>query len=168
MPGLTLVSTSGASAVLSTYFTVLARLHDVALASMTGVNVFRCCSTSSAVVRPSNIFPLGTFWGTPGEPSIRLRTSAAVTLQAQFRFRCYFSTTALSSLSAGAINTDAQRAHPTEIKGQSGRQYKIERVLQDKEGLLGRVFLATYVCSEQGQDGLLTGFDIETVMNSLS
>ena len=44
-----------------------------------------------------------------------------------------------------AMDTDEQRNHPTEIRGQSGRQYKIERVLQEKGSLLGRVFLATYV-----------------------
>jgi hypothetical protein len=70
---------------------------------------------------------------------------AAVTLQAQFRFRYYSGTITPSSSSTDAMNTDPQRAHPTEIKGQSGRQYKIERVLQDKGSLLGRVFLATYV-----------------------
>jgi hypothetical protein len=43
------------------------------------------------------------------------------------------------------MNTDAQRAHLTEIRRQSGRQYKIERFLQDNGSLLGRVFLATYV-----------------------
>ncbi|KKY22822.1 putative calcium calmodulin dependent protein kinase [Phaeomoniella chlamydospora] len=48
-----------------------------------------------------------------------------------------------SSLSTDATDTNVQKAHLTEIKGPSGRQYKIERVLQDKGSLLGCVFLAT-------------------------
>lgn len=51
------------------------------------------------------------------------------------------------------MNADVQRAHPTEIKGQSGRRYEIERVLQDKGSMLGRVFLATYVIRNQENIG---------------
>jgi len=70
---------------------------------------------------------------------------AAATLQAQFQLRCYSGAVAPSLLPMDAMDTDEQRTHPTEIRGQSGRQYKIERVLQEKGSLLGRVFLATYV-----------------------
>jgi hypothetical protein len=51
------------------------------------------------------------------------------------------------------MNTDAQRAHPTEVKGRSGRQYEIECILQDKGSLLGRVFLATYVLPKTASIG---------------
>ena len=43
------------------------------------------------------------------------------------------------------MHIDAQGSHPTAIRGRSGRQYGIERALQDKGRLLSRVFLATYV-----------------------
>lgn len=43
----------------------------------------------------------------------------------------------------------------TEVVGQSGRQYRIDRVLQDKGRLLGRVFLVTYVISDKANVGYL-------------
>ena len=112
---------------------------------MMRVNVFRCCHTPPAVLRPLKIFSPRVFWSSPPESPICLRMPAVVTLQAQLRFRRFSSTIAESSSSADAMSTDLQRAHPTEIKGQSGCQYQIERVLQDKGSLLGRVFLATYI-----------------------
>lgn len=48
---------------------------------------------------------------------------------------------------------EAERPHPAEIRGQSGRHYMIERVLQDKGSLLGRVFLARYAVSERPSVG---------------
>jgi hypothetical protein len=53
-------------------------------------------------------------------------------------------------LPADRTHHDIQKATSTtaEIVGQSGRRYLIERVLQDKEILSGRVFLATYVLLE--------------------
>jgi hypothetical protein len=66
------------------------------------------------------------------------------------------------------MNTDAQRAHPTEVKGRSGRQYEIECILQDKGSLLGRVFLATYVLPKTASIGYQLGFKTEMVIKSLS
>lgn len=124
---------------------VIARLKDVALASMMRVNVFRCRSTASAVLRLSNISSPRAVSSVSRESPLCLRILTAATLEAHSRLRYYSSTLAPSSLPIDAMDTDAQRAHPTEIEGQSGRRYKIERVLQDKGSLLGRVFLATYV-----------------------
>lgn len=86
-------------------------------------------------------------WSTFQSSPICVRKPAVVTPQAQFRPRHYFSKMVPSSLSANDTTTGSQVPHPTEIKGQSGRQYRIERVLQDKGSLLGRVYLATYVIS---------------------
>lgn len=113
-------------------------------ASMMGGNTFRCCRTSYLVLHPSKPFPRA-FWSTPREPLICPPTPATVTWQAQSRFRCYSSTRVSSSLSTDAMATDVKRAQPMEMKGQSGRQYRIKRVLQDKGSLLGRVLLASYV-----------------------
>jgi hypothetical protein len=43
------------------------------------------------------------------------------------------------------MQVEAQGSHGTVIRGRSGRQYRIERILQDKGSLLGRVFLAMCV-----------------------
>ena len=122
----------------------LQSLRDVALASLMGVNAVRCCRISCAVLHPSKTFPPGAFCSTPRESLICPRTPVTVTFQAHFRSRWYCSTTVPSSLSAEVMRTDAQRAHPTETKGQSSRRYKTE-VLRDNGSLLGRVFLATCV-----------------------
>ena len=108
----------------------------VALASMMSVNTFHY--STSKVLRLSKMLSSRAFRGTPTAPT--------ATLQAQFRsrFRPYSSAMAPSSLSMDSPGTDIQKTHTTEIKGQSGRQYTIEHVLQDKGSLLGRVLLATY------------------------
>jgi hypothetical protein len=108
-------------------------------------NISRCCHNTSTVLRRSKSSIARASWSTPRELPTCLLTPAAVTFQAQFGFRCYSSRTVPPSLSTNVMDTDAQRANQTEIKGRSGRRYKIERVLQDKGDLLGRVFLATYV-----------------------
>ena len=66
------------------------------------------------------------------------------------------------------MNTDAQRAHPTEVKGRFGRQYEIKCILQDKGSLLGRVFLAMYVLPKAASIGYQLGFKTDMVIKSLS
>ena len=128
------------------YSVVIARFHNAALASIMGVNAFRSCSNPSAISHLSKTFSPTPVLRTLQESPTCLQMPAAATSQAQSRFRFYSSTiTTSSSSSSDAMNTDPQRAHPIEIKGQSGRQYKIERIIQDKGSLLGRVFLAAYV-----------------------
>lgn len=77
-----------------------------------------------------------------------LRTPSIAALPTIVRLRRYTST--MLPLPADRTHHDIQKATPTtaEIVGQSGRRYLIERVLQDKEILSGRVFLATYVLLE--------------------
>lgn len=107
----------------------------------------RCRRTCSSTLHLLTTHPRRAFWSCISGQSSLLRQAAAVTLQAQPQSHCYSSITRTSSPLANAMNTVGQRSHPTELQGQSGRQYKIEHVLQDKGPLLGRVFLATYVVS---------------------
>lgn len=73
----------------------------------------------------------------------RPRPPVARALQSRSMTPRYYSTKAEFSTLTETMDTEAERPRPAEIRGLSGRQYEIERVLQDKGSLLGRVFLAT-------------------------
>lgn len=121
--------------------------------SFLGVNTLRCCRFPSAVFRPSKLFFPRAFWITQRESSLCLLSPLAVDLRANSPFRWYASTRTPSPMPTDSMHVDAQGPHPTEIRGQSGRQYRIERVVQDKGSLLGRVFLATYVVPKRPSTG---------------
>jgi hypothetical protein len=108
-----------------------------------GVTAFCSSRTFCTILRHPKISSFRRIWRSSQKSPFYLHVLAGATLQAQFQFRFYSGVATPSSLPTDAMNTDERRAHPSEIRGQSGRQYKIERVLQDKGNLLGRVFLAT-------------------------
>jgi hypothetical protein len=105
------------------------------LPSTIGANTLRCCRILS--------FPRA-FWIAQRESSLCLLTVPAV-VRAVSRFRWYSSRITPSSLPTNTMYIDVQGSHLMAIRGQSGRQYRIERALQDKGSLLGRVSLVTHV-----------------------
>lgn len=118
-------------------------IADIALASVMGVNTFCYCHISSMALRPSNIFFGRALWN-PRQSSIR-PPPLVPTLPAQSRLHFHSSITVSKTILTDSMNEDVRRGAPTELEGLSGHRYKIERVLQDKGSLLGRVILATYV-----------------------